>query len=365
MLDVPAGPTVVRRRPRASIPVRAGLAALLTAVLTVVAMPIGRAAPAPPQQPPAPTSGPGGTATRYAEMRVGRGGAGADGFYVFAPAGSERGPMPRSLPLVIVMHGYFEYWGYRQLAALVRHTVLAGNVVIYPRWQTDVATPCPGPYDIAPCLDSATAGIRGGLRFLAAHRAWVQPRLDQASWFGFSFGGIITADLANRWRELSLPRPRAIFLDDPHDGGLAGAGEPALDDDLAGIPRSTRFVCHSGADGVISEPGKARSSCNAVFPRLTSIPRAQKVLVLTRTDTHGAPLLSSAHGVCAARPGQADAYDWNFCWRVWDATRSDALHGTRSPWGPARLAGHRGLGRWSDGVPVLPLVVRHSAPIAG
>ena len=29
-----------------------------------------------------------------------------------------------------------------------------------------------------------------------------------------------------------------------------------------------------------------------------------------------------------APPGQADAYDWYFCWKTWDALRSAALDGT-------------------------------------
>ena len=44
------------------------------------------------------------------------------------------------------------------------------------------------------------------------------------------------------------------------------------------------------------------------------------------------PPLSSAHGVCSSRIDPAtgpldppDAYDWNFCWKVWDAMRTCAL----------------------------------------
>ena len=39
----------------------------------------------------------------------------------------------------------------------------------------------------------------------------MQPNLERTSWFGFSFGGIITANLANRHAGLSLPTPQAIF----------------------------------------------------------------------------------------------------------------------------------------------------------
>ena len=42
--------------------------------------------------------------------------------------------------------------------------------------------------------------------------------------------------MTNRYASLGLPKPRAIFLEDPHDGGNTGAGEPALDDSLSGHP---------------------------------------------------------------------------------------------------------------------------------
>jgi hypothetical protein len=270
--------------------------------------------------PSQPTSGPGGSEYPHGDWRVSSGGSGDDAWYVFEPID----PQPASAPLAIVMHGYYEFTGYAQMYELIRHAVRKGNVVIYPRWQTDVATPCPGPFDIEPCITSAVNGIRGALAYLQASSERVQPELDKTSYFGFSFGGIITANMANRHATLDLPVPRTIFLDDPHDGGLNGFGEPALDDDLSGIPSTVKLECHSGAEGVISEENKADSSCNAVFPKLGHIPKKNKDLVLTRTDDHGQPPLSSTHGVCTAYQGHANAYDWNFCWKVWDALRSCA-----------------------------------------
>jgi pimeloyl-ACP methyl ester carboxylesterase len=311
-------------------------------------------------QPPQPKSGPGGGDYSHGGWRVSSGGSGADAWYAFEPVR----PRPAKAPLAIVMHGYYEFSGYGQMYELIRHTVRKGTVVIFPRWQTGVATPCPGPFDIEPCMSSAVKGIRGALSHLRASRSRVQPVLRQTSYFGFSFGGIITTNLANRYRSLHLPKPRAIFLDDPHDGGLNGFDEPAVDDSLSGIPRTVKLQCHSGADGVISDPNMANGSCNAIFPMLGRIPKANKDLVLTRTDTHGDPHLSSAHGVCSATKGTANAYDWNFCWKVWDGLRDCAYHGTHCGYALGNTAKHRSNGRWSDGVPITPLKIRDRAPIS-
>jgi hypothetical protein len=333
--------------------------AALTLVGIVLATGIAQAAIT---EPPQPRHGPGGSDYAHKRVRVSSGGEGADAWYVFEPAK----PRPEKAPLAIVMHGYYEFSGYASMAALIRHTVRRGSVVIYPRWQTAVATPCPGPFDVEPCVASAVNGIDGALDFLRSGAKRVQPQLRKTSYFGFSFGGIITANMTNGYRALGLPKPQAIFLDDPHDGALSGYGEPALDDSLAGIPPGTKFECHSGAAGVISEPGKELSSCNAVFPKLTSIPAKNKDLVLTHTDTHGERALSSAHGVCATGglSGGANAYDWNFCWKVWDGLRSCAISGKRCNYalGDTRL--HRTMGEWSDGTPVTPLKIQDAAPIA-
>ena len=263
-------------------------------------------AAAPPgaiRQPRQPATGPGGRDLPHRGWRVSSGGAGADAWYVFEPTR----PRPRSAPVAVVMHGYGEFSGYDTMYELVRHTVRGGSIVIYPRWQTGLTTPCPGPFDIEPCMDAAVTAIRGALDFLGTEHGHVEPRLDRASYFGFSFGGIITANLVNRYARLGLPRPRAVFLDDPHDGGLAGKDEPALDDSMSGIPPDVLFECHVGAEGVISEAGSADASCNALFPKLGRIPGRNKNLVLTRPDAHGRPALSSHHGVCASPRGSADA----------------------------------------------------------
>jgi len=300
------------------------------------------------RQPAQPTAGPGGSDYPHGDWRVSSGGQGVYGWYVFEPID----PLPASAPLAIIIHGYGEYSGYDQMYELIRHTVRAGSIVIYPRWQTGLASPCLGPFDPEPCLTSARVAIYDALDFLAGEGR-VHPALDRTSYFGFSFGGIIAADLANRHARWKLPVPRAIFLDDLHDGALDGDHEPSLDDDMSGIPAGVKLTCHVGEDGILATVG-VDQSCNSLFPLLGHI--ADKELVMTRTDRHGTPILDSEHGVSAGGPGEANAYDWNFVWRTWDAMRSCAYAGIDCTY-------DRALGSWSDGVPVTPLVIQDVAPI--
>jgi hypothetical protein len=353
----------------------AAVAIALSALTAAVAAMSAAQASAAPAQPPQPKSGPGGSDYPHAGFRETAGGSGDDAWYVFEPMK----PQPKSAPLAVITHGYFEFSGNDNLRALVEHTVRKGNVVIYPRYQTGVATPCPGPFDIEPCMTSEVNGIKGALAYLEAREDRVQPQRDHTSYFGFSFGGIITANLANRYKALGVPRPRVIFLDDPHDGGFTGAHEPALDDDLGGIPSTTLVQCHSGATGVFddtytgapgdpTEVGQPRrdASCNSVFPKLTSVPAKNKDLVLTSGDAHGSPALTADHGVCGGpNNGQyaVDAYDWGFCWKVWDALRSCAYAGTYCRYALGNTPQHRYIGTWSDGTPIVGLKIQEEAPI--
>ena len=104
----------------------------------------GRAAPAAGARrspsPSQPKSGPGGSDYAHDGVRVSSGGTGADAWYSFEPIK----PRPAKAPVAIVMHGYYEFSGYASMAALIRHTVRKGTTVIYPRWQTGVATRAPG-----------------------------------------------------------------------------------------------------------------------------------------------------------------------------------------------------------------------------
>jgi hypothetical protein len=67
--------------------------------------------------------------------------------------------------------------------------------------------------------------------------------------------------------------------------------------------------------------------------------------------------------VCTARAGAANAYDWNFCWKVWDALRDCASRHINCRYALGNGPKHRSMGKWSDGVPIAPLKIQDAAPI--
>ena len=192
----------------------------------------------------------------------------------------------------------------------------------------------------------------------------MQPDLRRTSYFGFSFGGIITANLTNRWRKLHLPKPRAVLLEDPHDGGLVGFDEPAVDDSLRGIPSSVKLTCHSSGQGVISEPNTADGGCNSIFPKLGHIPKRNKDLVLTRPDAHGTPPAPSAARRVRGREGRSRRLRLELLLEG-PGTRCAAAPttGPGASYGLGNTRQHRSNGRWSDGVPITPLKIQDTAPI--
>ena len=304
-----------------------------------------------PSQPPQPASGPGGSDYEFNGFTRRSGGAGSSAYTV-----TPRSTTSMRAPVVVVTHGYFEYSGYRMHKHHIEHLVRQGSIVVYPRWQNSMVTPCFGPLHIEKCVSSALAGIRGGIAQTQRSEDPVSPDLNRVSYFGYSFGGILTTNLVNRWRAYRLPKPRAVFLDEPHDGGLRGNSDPGLDKSLSGIPANTLLVCHNGGQGVTSEKGKKRSSCNAIFPRLGHIPRQNRNITRSYPDDHGRPALTAEH-VRPSIEGRPNAYDFFVVWRNFDALRDAALTGKHREIALGNTPEHRYTGRWSDGTPVHPLRV--------
>jgi hypothetical protein len=167
-------------------------------------------------------------------------------------------------------------------------------------------------------MTAAVNGIRGGLKYLRDGEHRVKPRLDETSYFGFS--------------------PEA-------------SSRPTSRTGTRHWTRPSRGPSSSTTRTTAASPAP-NSSCNALFGTLGHIPNENQDLVLTHANRHGTPALSSKHGVCAGpNPGAAavDAYDWNLCWKVWDALQPCAYRRELCRYALGDTPEHHNLGRWSDG----------------
>jgi dienelactone hydrolase len=352
-LATPAGTTAryVRARPTAG-----QLPWLVVRELSAVA-----GTPATP--PGQPASGPGGSTYPHAGVTVSQGGAGNDAWYVFQPAS----PKPAAAPVAIMLHGYGELAGYSAMQNLITHTVRKGYVVIYPRWQTGLGNPL----GIEATMTSAKNGIVGARTWLQADPTRVQPQLDRVSYFGWSYGGIIATNLANRQASLGLPVPKALMLVEPHDG----SSEAELDDTLTGLPATMPLTCYISDDWPFANP----SGCSTIFGAIaTHIPNEKKDYVVYYDDAHGVqPMIANHQSVCSPPAGapvndacgpapdqfRTDALDYFAFWKSWVGLQRCANDGLDCAYALGDTAEHRNMGLWSDGVPIRPLRIT-DAPAA-
>ncbi|MFI8287843.1 hypothetical protein ACIGBL_01745 [Streptomyces sp. NPDC085614] len=330
----------LRRWPRIGL-----LATALATALFLSTTPATADNPAatPPTQP---VSGPGGSAYAHTGMNVTSGGSGASAWYVFSPAG----PTITSAPISIILHGYGDFSGYAQMAELIKHTVRQGNIVIYPRWQTSPVTPLP---IMEHAVGTAVNGIKGALAWMAADTSRPQPQLDKATYFGHSYGGVITMNVTNRHVSLGLPHPAAIMLDEPDGGPLNDDGFDAI---MTGVPATTKVACTISDGYTQSDP---THGCYALWSRLGHIADADKDFIRVHTDAYGTPDLTAVHGMSTG--ASLDAIDYYGIWRNWDALRSCALTGADCDY-LNDTPQQRYMGVWSDGTPVTPLTISN-API--
>ena len=237
------------------------------------------------------------------------------------------------------MHGYGEFTGYASMGALIRHTVRKGSVVIYPRWQTAIATPCPGPLDIEPCIDlgdqrhprrprlpslgpepsAASDPSDQLLRLLLRRHRHGEPRQPVPEPAPAEAAGDLPRRPARR-RARRVRRARTRRLP---------VGHPV--DREARVPRPAPRAC---------SPSRARADWPGAATRsFRCWDRSRRG---TRTSCSPTPTTTATDAlapctVCAPQAhrlpgfGKPNAYDWNFCWKVWDAPPQLRLPRDRLP----------------------------------
>src|SRR4051812_49387806 len=149
-------------------------------------------------------------------------GFGAKSYWLFEPAD----PRPDIAPVVVFHHGWLAV-NPGAYGAWIDHLVRNGNIVIYPRYQSDVAT---RPVDF---LANALSAVRDAFDVLETSPKHIRPDRSRFALIGHSAGGNLSAQMAAVDVENRLPVPRAVVALMP------GEVKPLREPSLAKIPPTT------------------------------------------------------------------------------------------------------------------------------
>ncbi|MBU0496476.1 MAG: prolyl oligopeptidase family serine peptidase [Candidatus Thermoplasmatota archaeon] len=291
-----------------------------------------------PEQPPQPTTGPGGNDYTHTAINVSNYGSGDNEFWIFTPAK----PTPPEAPIIIFNHG----WGARYPSvyqAWIDHLVKRGNIVIYPRYQKYIF------FGYNQYTNNAINAVKTAFSILE-NDSHIIPDKDRVAIVGHSLGGGITAYMAARAETAGLPIPKAIMPVQPYLG-YSGSY------DFADINNETLMLVIVGANDTVVRNTSART----IFYETSTIPLSQKEYIIQITDSYGYPSISSDHGAptCAYNNSflNIDAMDYFSTWKLFDALTDYAFYETHHEYCFGNTPEQRFMGLWSDGTPVTELVV--------
>ena len=323
----------------------------------------------PPTQP---LTGPGGKQYVHASVTKNRYGKGGQEYWIFEPDS----PKPRTAPVIVFLHG----WGGMNplyYGAWLDHLVKRGNIVIYPRYQSNLLTLI---RDFTP---NTLAAVKDAVRRLETERGHVTPDFSRFATVGHSLGGVLAANVAALAKESNLPRVRAVMAVEP------GITEPPVNvqlADLKKLPADTLLLAIAGdQDGLVRDFDAKR-----IFYESTRVPAQNKDLITLVSDSHGQPALQASHraptamnkdydngeGVGGSPPGTPDligdarisrrvrpetmmvnALDYYGTWKLFDGLIDAAFTGKNREYALGNTPQQRFMGLWSDGVPVKELKV--------
>jgi pimeloyl-ACP methyl ester carboxylesterase len=324
----------------------------------------------PPSQP---LSGPGGKQSVHAGVIKNRYGSGGQEYWIFEPDS----PKPRSAPVIVFLHG----WGGMNplyYGAWLDHLVKRGNIVIYPRYQSNLLT------SINDFLPNTLHAIKDALNRLQTEPGHVSPDLIKFATVGHSLGGLLAVNVAALASESSLPQVRAVMSVEP---GITDAPINAPLADLKKIPAETLLLALAGDQDTLVRDTDAKK----IYYQSTRVPADNKDFITLVSDSHGRPTLQASHraptafdksydsgeGVSGApaddsnRVGDTpqtdrrarletmmvNALDFYGTWKLFDGLCDAAFYGKNREYALGNTPQQRFMGVWSDGVPVRELKV--------
>jgi len=334
-----------------------------------------------PKGPTQPVAGPGGSASTHSRVVAKMYGAGPTRYWIFEPAD----PQPESAPVVIFNHGWMamepKYYG-----AWIDHIVRRGNLVIFPVYQDGMHTP------MSEFTANAASGIRAAIQTLQTEPGHVKPQLDEVAAVGHSMGGVVTANLGAEWKQLGVPRPKALMCVEPGKTSTLSRTSSIKLADLSLIGKDTLLLAIAGdRDRLVKDVDAKR-----IFNESTNVLPENRNYILMKSDDHGSPPLVANHlAPVATNPRYSDptvkaglalwflermekrrlqsssnpagdedvnsrtidALDFYGTWKLFDGLSDAAFYGRHREYALGNTPEQRFMGKWSDGVPVRELQV--------
>ncbi len=279
----------------------------------------------------------------------------ADGYWLFEPAD----PKPDSAEVVVFLHGYGAY-NPMAYGKWIKHLVAKGNIVIYPRYQTNLVWPRA---DVFP--RNAAKGIRNALVALQKE-GHVHPKTEHVAYFAHSYGGVIAANLGVNWQTYGIPKPSSMLLCEAGSGPLKGARL----DSYADLPPDLHLVVVVGEDDYVVGDEFGR----LVFRTAVNTP--QRNLIIQRRSSDGERWVNASHAepYCydldfdtglrnhtikrVLYTSRLNEVDFNCYWKFGDALLDCTCNdGCNRDVAFGNTDSQRYLGRWSNGKPIRELEV--------
>lgn len=316
----------------------------------------------PPQQP---ASGPGGSNYFHQSVSKKKYGTGATAFWIYEPAN----PKPDSANLIIFNHG----WGALNPACYgkwISHMVRKGNIVVFPKWQNDLTTL---PQDFTP---NSISSVKTAMDTLN-NGSHVHPRYYNTAYIGYSFGGVISSNLAILADSAGIPAPKALLVCNGGNGNTGGAELPSY----ANMPDIMLLIIAGQNDIVVAD-----TFGRMLFDSAVLVNPPYKNHITTYFDGHGFPAVESTHNeplswdsayyswdffdnnsVVAASyaVSKTDAVDFFCYWKFSDAITDCAFYGNNCDYAFCNTPEQRYLGTWSDSQPVVEMFVETKTPCSG
>lgn len=244
----------------------------------------------------------------------------------------------------------------------INHLVKRGNIVVFSRYQQNEYTTLSINF-----TSNVVASILRAIDTLQAHPAWTQPQLDNIFYMGHSYGGLISANLATKYANYGIPKPKAIFMACPSYGQYPGgqlSNYSTMDSTIA------MLVVIERDDHVVDSTFALQ-----VFNQTTAVSYSHKNLIIHYADSTGTMPVASTHGesscvdsifnngdvgivMSQADFAYTDASDFYCYWKLFDAMQDCALTGNGCTTAFGDTPEQKNMGQWSNGIPVTPLEVR-------